>query len=89
MSDEWKLWLKLNRLSPLKSLSELFGVTGENLAVEHGHNIHICVSRCILFPPLKTALWRAIILNNRPKPMEDAIGYHRNDYDGFVDRQSR
>lgn len=89
MSDEWKPWLKLNRLSPLKSLFKLFGEAGETLPAEHRHNIQICVSLCVPFPPLKTALWRAIILNNRPKPTEDATRYHGNDYDGFVDRQSR
>lgn len=68
LSDEWTPWLELNRLSPLKSLFELFGDAVETLASEYRHNIHISVSLCIPFPPLKTALWCAIILNNRPKP---------------------
>lgn len=89
LSDEWTPWLELNRLSPLKSLFELFGDAVETLASQYRHNIHISVSLCIPFPPLKTALWCAIILNNRPKPTEDATCYHGNDYDGFVDRQSR
>lgn len=62
---------------------------GETLVTEHGDNIQICASLCIPFPLLKTAFWRAIILNNRPKPMEDAARYHGNDDDGFVDRQNR
>lgn len=55
--------------------------------VSEHHTIQICVS-CILSHPLKTALWRAITLNNRPKPAQDETCYHGNDYDRFVDRQS-
>lgn len=65
------------------------GETGETLGTEHRDNIQICLSRCTPFPLLKTAFWHTIILNNRPRPMEDATRYHGNDYDGFVVRQSR
>lgn len=73
----------------ISSEVDSFGDTGETLVVEYRDNIQICVSLCIPFPLLKTAFWHAIILNNRPKPMEDATCYHGNNYDGFVDRQSR
>lgn len=63
--------------------------TLETLVTEHCDNIQSRFSLCTPFPLLKTAFWRTIILNNRPKPMEDATRYHGNDYDGFVDRQSR
>lgn len=83
MSDKWTPWLTLNRQSPLK-----LTLWTHWRDISSGDNILICLLASP-FSTLKTAFWRAIILNNRPEPMEDATRYHGNDYDGFVDRQSR